>query len=324
MNYICNQVLRLGLIICLLVLFNSQSIAQLENDNMRLVVPAFNFPDSLNDPFWTELNWAAGILGERLIVIVNPGNGPGVGCPLGRVPTGPHTCDCIPTDSIATRPDGSEYNFFNYCRDDFNAYFSAISTLQGLNATVIGYSPMGFGNVGFIPLTHNRVRWYFWHDIDGLFYNEASALPENNYTYWQQWAGTYHIVNGAVDGTKSPHVAETGDPLVIFNPGVVPTNDNDWTYHDRTDWLIVVQEDFANNYPSPDLARLSEEQQERSVIILHTLAANANWQRRIDDIGNNGYDYFYLTDDIYNENDDTIEPYDELPSFFRAMVQYIE
>ncbi|MCB9316119.1 MAG: spherulation-specific family 4 protein [Lewinellaceae bacterium] len=137
------------------------SISPLE---MGIIVPAYIYPSGFanpgeqNNPDWTRLVAAAQVLGDRLVVIANPSNGPGTSA-------------------------------------DAN-YTAAINSIRAAGGKVIGYvftcladtytgDPSNLCYSRDLSDMHTDVdRWYSIYNIDGIFLDQAS--PDAAHVQWYQ------------------------------------------------------------------------------------------------------------------------------------------
>lgn len=144
--------------------------ASISPTEMGIIVPAYFFPYDGNNPgqhnvgpYWSSLIEAAKVLGDRLIVIANPGSGPGTGT-------------------------GWEHQ----------KYTEAINKVRAEGAKVIGYvytcyaltSSASWCTSRTIANVHADIdNWYNWYALDGIFLDEVSADPAQ--VQWYQDLHTY-------------------------------------------------------------------------------------------------------------------------------------
>lgn len=147
-----------------------------------LLIPAYFYPD-FPDGHWSRLVQAAQTLGDKLIVIVNPANGPGT------------QYDAKYRQAIAAvrRYDGRVIGYVHTC--------------HGLRGSPESESPL-------CPTTLTQIQadiaaWYtLYPDISGIFFDEVSSAAGDVATY----RALYHDVQRRHGGTA----------VVVFNFGVVP------------------------------------------------------------------------------------------------------
>lgn len=152
-----------------------------------LIVPAYFDPGSPEgSDYWDRLAAAASILGERLIVIANVLNGPGI--------------------------------------EPIEEYVDAISAVAERGGQVIGYVYTCFGNQcdedperewcprAIDVILEDINRWYAFYPMDGIFFDEVStSITKVNY---------YQALHDYVQGKQGG-----GTATIVFNHGMAPHQD---------------------------------------------------------------------------------------------------
>lgn len=147
-----------------------------------LLIPAYFYPD-FPDGNWRRLVQAAQTLGEKLIVIVNPANGPG------------------------TQYDANYHQAIAAVRRYDGRVIGYVHTCHGLRESPESESPL-------CPTTLTQIQadiatWYtLYPDISGIFFDEVSSADEDVATYRTLY-----------DDVQRRH---GGPAVVVFNFGVVP------------------------------------------------------------------------------------------------------
>jgi len=104
--------------------------------NSGIVVPAYFYPD-LPGGYWQQLVEAAVILGDRLIVIANPFNGPGT--------------------------------------SQNSDYTNAMNAVRSAGGKVIGYVHTSYSARAMDDVKADIDKWYNWYSIDGIFFDEVAT-----------------------------------------------------------------------------------------------------------------------------------------------------
>lgn len=139
----------------------------------NVIVPAYFFPydnavpGKYNvGPNWSALIDAAKLYHGRLIVIANPGNGPGSG----------------PSNSW-----------------EYQKYKQAIDSVRAQGSKVLGYVHTCYGLTSTLPQCQGRTlakiktdvdNWKTWYNVDGIFWDEAASAA-NKFKWYKDTLQAY-------------------------------------------------------------------------------------------------------------------------------------
>lgn len=257
----------------------------LETNTTGLIVPAYFAPVGGEHKYWQRLIDAAKELGDRLIIIANPNDGPNE-----------------TNDSVV------------------NAYREAIEQIQTHGAKVIGYVKTKYGSRDANLVEEEVNRWYSNYEYDrddgtkgyinGIFFDQVSVNYGGPQGYYQS---RYNEV-------KTAHQAKYLDnslPTVVNNFGATPEEG----FLEISNTILGIFEKpngFLDWEPSEDWINPDN----ASRLLVHPYNIEAySWQKWVDAIdhaNSQSIGWIYTTDDA-SEN-----PWDRLPPYFELMVQYVK
>ncbi|MEO1259771.1 MAG: spherulation-specific family 4 protein [Bacteroidota bacterium] len=248
--------------------------------------------------FWQWLNEAAGEIGERLVVIANPTNGPG------------------------NRTSGS--------------YKKALTALKAKGATIIGYVSVHNGQVGQAAIGREIDNWFKYYKglFNGIFFDECHIYQKvgNGREFWPVSSSNYfpELYQLVESKFKNNHVNKK--PMVVFNPGVVP-GESYWKLESHKGQICPFEGDLPGFREKADrVTGLSRQQKQRSVIFMHSLPPDENWKQLADVFPRSGFYDLYLTTpgtpkDVDEEdltNEFQFHFWNKLPPYFKELVSHIK
>jgi hypothetical protein len=255
---------------------------------MGIIVPAYFYPNDWNNPgqhnvgpYWSRLIEAARILGDRLIVIANPGSGPGTGI------------DAKYTEAIdKVRAEGGKViGYVHTCYGLTSTSEACVPTVAPPNSppNTPPPPPRSLADI------HADIdKWYNWYDVDGIFLDEVST--DTDKISW------YQALHSYIRGKSST-------ALICNNFGQQPA-----IGYLSIDAIACVYESYTANFDNGvNFSYLTPAQKQKSLVLLHTMT-QGNWNTRFQTLSNEGIKWFYITNDQMNN------PWDVLPPFFEEMV----
>jgi len=180
-------------------------------------------------------------------------------------------------------------------------YQHGIADLQDGEVTMLGYVYTSYGLRPTEAITAEIDLYNQCFNIDGIFLDEGAATADKC-DYYRQLC----------DYVKSSPNLEK----VFVNPGTTP----DECYLSQTDCdTFVIFEGYSSDWP-PYIPPpyIFDYPSERFAAIIHTIPDTDTMKANIDLAIARNISYVYMTDDILPN------PYDTLPLFWQAEVDYIE
>jgi hypothetical protein len=181
-------------------------------------------------------------------------------------------------------------------------YQVGLAMLRSACITMVGYVHTDYGNRGLSQVKAEVDLYALYFDIHGIFFDEvadgAAQLP-----YYRE---LYSYVK-----TK-PRLNK-----VILNPGA--RLDEGYIKEPRAGDSAIIFEDFPDDWPSytPD-PYLNAYPADRFALLIHTTPDSNTMQSQLDLAVARNIGYVYVTDDTLPN------PWDSLPSFWPAEVDYIQ
>jgi Spherulation-specific family 4 len=242
--------------------------------SVSMIVPAYFYPGT-SPHFWTCFVNAASRLGERLIVIANPGDGPG---------------------TVAQQ-----------------IYTDAIERITSKGGQVIGYvytcyagrySPSIPSNLcpqpnGYLNVDADINAWYtFYPSISGIFFDQVSA-DQRDVGFYQR---RYDQVQQA---HQIAHPDKTG--LVVFNPG----QNMHHNYYGISSALFVIFEEASVQFFAWQPATTLASNIRRSATLVYA-TPQAEYSAVLKRIQAQDFGGFFVTDGLLDPNPwNTLPPYFE-------------
>jgi hypothetical protein len=182
-------------------------------------------------------------------------------------------------------------------------YVTTFQNFQSRHGRLLGYVTSSYGTKPLAALGPEIDLWFQWYGVDGVFVDEMDNTPGAHEAYY----------NALYDSVLAAHPGA----LVVSNPGTSTSLDYlDGAFGRCTDVVCV----FENSTPfaswSADPWMLARPRREFYALPYATSAAE--WTARVDHAFQQRIGWFYTTDDVLPN------PWDTLPSYFEAMVAYIE
>lgn len=184
-------------------------------------------------------------------------------------------------------------------------YQHGIKDLHQAGVKIVGYVPTNYARRELSAVRNDIDLYIKYFHVDGIFVDEAaSTLDKLN--YYQQ---IYQQVK-----SRSPRYQ------VILNPG---TNIAESYIRQPVADILVVFENYQkvwSNYQPPDY--IKKYSAKHFAALVHTTANSQLMTATIDRAAKNRFGYIYIT----NDSTDTANqnPWDSLPSYWQAQVDYIQ
>jgi hypothetical protein len=184
-------------------------------------------------------------------------------------------------------------------------YQQGIKDLRQAGVRIVGYVHSNYGKRN-LKLVKSDVDLYIKHfNIDGIFVDET-ASSRNKLDYYQklyqyiksQRKSLQVIINPGTDLDESYLKKPVADVAVIFE-------------NDRKAWNTYQPPVYQYNYSAPHFAAL-----------VHTAGNSKMMKEILDRAANSNFGYIYITND--STNTANRNPWDSLPSYWQAEVDYIQ
>ena len=192
-------------------------------------------------------------------------------------------------------------------------YQQGITDLHQAGIEVIGYVPTNYGKRD-IQAVKADIDLYTKHfNIEGIFIDEAASTPDKLDYYHQVYR---YIKSRPASGNSKQH----SDYTVTLNPGT--TIDEGYLSQPVADTIVLFENKQKNwdNYQPP--AYVSKYSPQHFATLIHTTANRKLMKNSLDRAAKSRFGYVYIT----NDSTDTVNnnPWDTLPSYWQAEVNYIQ
>lgn len=274
--------------VCLsfLLLISSTALAN-DEAQFRIIFPAYRFPlEPEGIEMWDALIQAAGIPDFELHVIMNPASGPG------------------------------DFTNPGYLDESVDPPTGVVVDLKQAGAFIYGYVATGFANRD-MEAVEADVLGYCEHYpgiIDGFFIDEVS----NELGDLDFYSSLRNFISGAMQG--APIIANPGTTFINNTSGQTQFDVVD--YIEAFDTIISIENEgpfYFNSYDQADVpVDLNPSQ------IGHLVHGQMDWEPEFLELAlSRGAGFLYFTDDEFDPDDFTIEPFDLLPTFWNDFVSDI-
>jgi hypothetical protein len=184
-------------------------------------------------------------------------------------------------------------------------YQQGIKDLQQAGIKIIGYVPSNYAKRDIQAVKADIDLYTKYFKVDGIFIDEATSTSEKARYYQQLYQYIKSsskllnvIINPGVNVDES-YISQSGaDVVVVFE-------------NYQKDWNNYRAPGYKKNYPSQNFAAL-----------VHTTANRKLMKSTIDRAVKYNFGYIYITDDSTNTANHN--PWDTLPEYWQAEVNYIQ
>jgi Spherulation-specific family 4 len=184
-------------------------------------------------------------------------------------------------------------------------YQQGIKDLHQAGIKVVGYVPSNYSKRDLQAVQSDIDLYTKYFQVDGIFIDEAASSTEKANYYQQLYqyiksksTGYNVIINPGVNVTESYISQGVADIIITFE-------------NYQKNWLDYVPIKYQKNYPAQKFAAL-----------VHTTANRKLMKSTLDRAIKNNLGYIYITND--STNTPTKNPWDTLPEYWQAEVNYIQ
>lgn len=192
-------------------------------------------------------------------------------------------------------------------------YQQGIQDLRQVGVQILGYVPSKYAKRDLHEIETDIALYTKYFHVDGIFIDEVATAPDK-LSYYRQ---IYQYIK-----SQPQHLSSTANLSynVVINPGT--DIDESFLRQGAADTIVLFenrQKNWTNYHPPAYVKKYSFQ---HFAALVHTTANLNLMKSTVDRAVQNGFGYIYIT----NDSTDTANhnPWDSLPNYWQAQVNYIQ